>query len=78
MAVSSGRVSRSAARELTPSFRKTLRICHSTVRGLMNIRAPISGFDRPLPASRRDLALLSRELVARLNGALAGRLAGRA
>ena len=51
MAASSGSAPRSAKRELMPSFRKILRMCHSTVRGLRNSRAPIAGFDNPLLAS---------------------------
>ena len=39
------------AAELMPSFVYTLRRCHSTVRGLMNSWAPISGFVRPSPAA---------------------------
>ena len=35
----------SSLRELMPSFGKTLRMCHSTVRGLRNSCAPISGFE---------------------------------
>jgi hypothetical protein len=33
----------SSLRELIPSLRNTFRRCHSTVRGLRNSRAPISG-----------------------------------
>ncbi len=47
-----GTASRSSLREARPSFENTLRKCHSTVRGLMNNSAPISGFVRPSPASR--------------------------
>jgi hypothetical protein len=43
---------RSCLRELTLSLAKILCRCHSTVRGLMKSRAPISGFERPSPASR--------------------------
>ena len=39
-------------REAMPSLVNTLRRCHSTVRGLRKIRAPISGFDSPSRASR--------------------------
>jgi MFS family permease len=42
----------SSLRELMPSFSNTLCRCHSTVRGLMNSRAPISGFDSRSQASR--------------------------
>src|SRR5918993_3792493 len=38
---------RSSRREVTPSFVYTFRKCHSTVRGLRNSCAPISGFDSP-------------------------------
>jgi hypothetical protein len=41
-----GRASWSAFRELIPSLANTLCRCHSTVRGLMNSRAPISGLER--------------------------------
>jgi hypothetical protein len=47
---------RSGLRELTPSLVKILRRCHSTVRGLMNNWAPISGFVWPSPASRATCA----------------------
>ena len=43
---------RSCLRERMPSLVKTLRRCHSTVRGLMNSWAPISGLVSPSPASR--------------------------
>ena len=46
------RVPQRAKRELMPSFRKILRRCHSTVRGLRNSCAPICGFDSPSLASR--------------------------
>jgi hypothetical protein len=39
-------------RELMASLRKTLCKWYSTVRGLMNSRAAISGLDSPSPASR--------------------------
>jgi hypothetical protein len=39
-------------REVIPSLANTLRRCHSTVRGLRNRRAPISGLDSPSRASR--------------------------
>ena len=41
----------SPLRERIPSFPNTLRRCHSTVRGLRNSRAPISGLERPSRAS---------------------------
>ena len=42
---------RSCFRDWMPSFVKTLRRCHSTVWGLMNSWAPISGLVSPSPAS---------------------------
>ncbi len=48
-----------------PSLVNTLRRCHSTVRGLRNSRAPISGFDSPSRASRaicRSCAVSSSRL----------------
>ena len=45
-------------------------------RGLMNRRAPISGFESPSRESR-DVVLMLGELIAGLDGALAGGLAGR-
>jgi hypothetical protein len=39
-------------REVMPSLVNTLRRCHSTVRGLRNSWAPISGLVRPSRASR--------------------------
>ncbi|SNY24881.1 BON domain-containing protein [Paractinoplanes atraurantiacus] len=44
--------SRSCRREVTPSFPKTLRKCHSTVRGLRNNRAATSGLVKPSATSR--------------------------
>ena len=49
-------------RELMPSLVKTLRRWYSTVRGLMNSRAPISGLDRPSRASRAIWASCGGEL----------------
>ena len=46
------RVPESSRREPMPSLAKTLWRCHSTVRGLRNNSAPISGFVRPSAASR--------------------------
>ena len=63
-------------RELIPSFVNTLRRCYSTVRGLMNSWAPISGFVSPSRASRATCASCARQRVERLDGALAHRLAG--
>ena len=51
-APASGSAGRSSLRELIPSFPSTLPRCHSSVRGLRNSRAPISGFVCP-PAARR-------------------------
>src|SRR5689334_24706523 len=42
---------RSCLREVTPSFTKTFRRCHSTVWVLMNSCAPISWFVKPSAAS---------------------------
>ena len=41
----------SSRREWIPSLANTLRRCHSTVRGLRNSRAPISGLDSPSRAN---------------------------
>ena len=68
---------RSSWRERIPSLPNTLRRCHSTVRGLRNSRAPISGFDSPSRASSRDLPLLRGQIVARLDRPLAHLLARR-
>jgi len=47
-----------------PSFPKTLRRCHSTVRGLRNSWAPISGFVFLLRGQqRRTLAAIDLGLV---------------
>ena len=46
-----GSVPGSSRRERIPSFVNTLPRCHSTVRGLRNSRAPISGLERPSRAS---------------------------
>ena len=59
-----------------PSFVNTLRRCHSTVRGLRNSSAPISGFVRPSPASRAMAASWAVSVGERRGGALAHRLAG--
>jgi hypothetical protein len=49
VALASAGVPSSCVRELTPSLRKTSRKWYWTVRGLMNSRAPISGFEGPSP-----------------------------
>ena len=72
----SGSAPRSSLRELMSSFANTLRRWYSTVRGLMNSWAPISGFVCPSRGEAGDLRLLRREDVARLVGAPAHRLAG--
>ena len=66
----------SSRRDVMPSLANTLRRCHSTVRGLRNSRAPISGFERPSRASRAICAScgVSSSRVSR--AALAHRLAG--
>ena len=58
------------------SLPKTLWRWYSTVRGLMNSRAPISGFDRPSRASRAIWASWAVSPLLGLDGALAGGLAG--
>ena len=58
------------------SFGNTLCRWYSTVRGLMNSCAPISGLERPSRASRAIWASCGGEHVARLDGALARGLAG--
>ncbi len=54
-----------------PSFANTLRKCHSTVRGLRNSWAAISG-GLPVAGEFRDLHLLRSELVPRLGLAFLG------
>ena len=51
---------RSSLRERMPSFVNTLCRWYSTVRGLMNSSAPISGFVRPFCGEPGDLRLLRR------------------
>ena len=63
-------------RELISSFVNTLCRWYSTVRGLMNSCAPISGFEWPSRASSSDLGLLRGELIACVCCAFAHRLAG--
>ena len=63
-------------RELMSSLVKTLRRWYSTVRGLMNSRAPISGFDSPSRASRAIWASWAVSSSRVSDGALAGGLAG--
>jgi transposase InsO family protein len=50
--IGSGSIVWSCLRDLMPSFANTLRRCHSTVCGLRNNWAPISGLVSPAPASR--------------------------
>ena len=64
---------RSSLRELMPSLVNTLRRWYSTVRGLMNSWAPISGFVCPSRGEPGDLRLLRGELVARLGACACGR-----
>ncbi len=66
----------SSLREVMSSLPKTLWRWYSTVRGLMNSRAPISGLERPSRASRAIWASRARELIRRSDGAFAGGLAG--
>src|SRR4030081_2749019 len=76
------RAFRSSWREMMSSFGNTLRRWYSTVRGLMNSRAPISGFVCPSAAKRAICASwgvrLSRVSGARLRGGspVAGRAPG--
>ena len=74
--VGRGRTRSSSLRELMPSLRKTLRRWYLTVRGLMNSRVPISGFDESVAGEARDQRLLGGELVAGLGRASANGLAG--
>ena len=60
---------RSCLRELTPSFAKTFRRCHSTVRALMNSCAPICRIRQAVPRQPGDVLLLRRELGAGLGAA---------
>ena len=69
--------SASSRREWIPSLLNTLRRCHSTVRGLRNSRAPISGFDSPSRASPAICRSCASQIIARLHGPLAHLLAGR-
>ena len=66
---------RSSLRELIPSLPNILVRCHSTVRGLRNSWAPISGFVCPSPARRATCTSWGGQLVERLDRALAHRLA---
>ena len=58
------------------SLVNTLRRCHSTVRGLMNSCGADLGVRQSVAGEPGDLRLLRREHVARLDRALAHRLAG--
>ena len=57
-----------------PSLPNTLRRCHSTVRGLRNSCAPISGFVLPSAARCAICSSCGRQVVERLDRALAHRL----
>ena len=63
-------------RELIPSLVNTLRRCYSTVRGLMNSWAPISGFVSPSRASRAICASCAVSSSRVSSRALAHLLAG--
>ena len=67
----------SSLRELTSSLANTLCRWYWTVRGLMNSLPPISGLERPSPASLAICASCGGEHVARLDRARAGGHAGR-
>ena len=67
---------RSCRRDVIPSFENVLRRCHSTVRGLMNIWAAISGLVIPSRASPAICASCCGEVVEGVRAALADRLAG--
>jgi hypothetical protein len=58
---------------LTPSFAKILLRCHSTVRGLMKSRAPMSWFGQFFANQSDDVGLLGCELTVGSRLALAGR-----
>ena len=53
------------------SLENTFRRCHSTVRGLRNSVEPMLGVRAAFGCELRDLALVTREVVARLDGPLA-------
>ena len=59
-----------------PSLVKTFLRCHSTVRGLRNSRAPISGLESPSPASRAIWLSWAVRSSIGVHGPLAGGLAG--
>ena len=63
-------------RDLIPSLVNTFFRCHSTVRGLRKSRSPISGFDSPSRARDAICHSCGRQLVARLDPALAHGLTG--
>ena len=63
-------------RELMPSLVKTFCRWYSTVCGLRNSWAAISGLDKPDPGQPGDLGLLGVSSPSRGGGALAGGLAG--
>ena len=71
-----GRTRSSWLRELMSSLMKTLRRWYWTVRGLMNSRVPISGFESPSRASRAIWASWAVSSSRVSTRALAGGLAG--
>ena len=75
-ALSYASTSARSSRELMPSLANTLCRWYSTVRGLMNSWAPISGFESPSRASRAICASWAVSSSLRLDRALAGGLAG--
>jgi hypothetical protein len=67
-----GRTRSSWLREVMPSLAKTLRKWYWTVCALMKSRVPISGVREPVARQPGDLCFLGGQLVASLDGALAG------
>ena len=76
MVGSLGRTRSSWVREVMSSLVKTLRKWYWTVRGLMNSRAPISGFESPSRASRAICRSWAVSSSRDLHRALADGLAG--
>ena len=68
--------SESSLRDSMPSLAKTLPRCHSTVRGLRNSSAPISGLVRPSAASRATWASCAVKFSRAPNARLAYRHSG--